>query len=97
MDALKDVIQLASAGKIREAGSNARNELAIGRALDIGNAIPPEFRAAGIDFQRAANDFADIAARASEPPDAADWPKLMNGLAKIATQCNACHAAFRIK
>jgi hypothetical protein len=86
-----------AAGKTKEAGAFARKEMAIGQGLGIGRHMPAEFREMGFGFHRAADDFARIAAETPEPPDAAGWSKLINGLAQVTAQCNGCHAAFRVK
>jgi hypothetical protein len=96
MNTLNDVIQLMAAGKVREAGAHARKELAVGKALGVEQEMPPVFSVVLLDLHRAAEEFASIA-EGPEPPDAAGWAKLTNALAKITTQCNACHAAFRIR
>ena len=97
MNALNDVVQLMSEGKIREAGSTARKEMAIGQGQGFGRYMPPEFREMGFEYHRTADDFARIASEVPEPPDAAGWSKLVDGLAKITVRCNACHAVFRVK
>jgi hypothetical protein len=97
MNALNDVVQLMSEGKIREAGSTARKEMAIGQGQGFGRYMPAEFREMGFEYHRAADDFARIASEVPEPPDAAGWSKLVDGLAKITVRCNACHAVFRVK
>ena len=96
LTSLNDVIQLMSEGRVREAGTVA-NEMAIGKGMGFGRFMPPEFREMGFEFHRAADDFANVTAGLSEPPDAAAWSKTMNGLAQITMRCNACHAAFRVK
>lgn len=95
MNALNDVVQLMAQGKIREAGSTARKEMAIGQGQGFGRYMPPEFREMGFEYHRAADDFARIASEVPEPPDAAGWSKLVDGLAKITVRCNACHASSR--
>ena len=97
MNALNDVVQLMAQGKIRDAGSTARKEMAIGQGQGFGRYMPPEFREMGFEYHRAADDFARIASEVPEPPDAAGWSKLVDGLAKITVRCNACHAVFRVK
>jgi hypothetical protein len=97
MNALNDVVQLMAEGKIREAGSTARKEMAIGQGQGFGRYMPAEFREMGFEYHRAADDFARIASEVPEPPDAAGWSKLVDGLAKITVRCNACHAVFRVK
>ena len=97
MNALNDVVQLMAQGKIREAGSTARKEMAIGQGQGFGRYMPPEFREMGFEYHRAADDFARIASEVPEPPDAAGWSKLVDGLAKITVRCNACHAVFQVK
>jgi hypothetical protein len=97
MTSLNDVIQLMSDGKVREAGTLARNEMAIGKGMGFGRFMPPEFREMGFEFHRSADDFARITAEISGPPDAAGWAKAMSGLAQITMRCNGCHAAFRVK
>lgn len=97
MNALNDVVQLMAQGKIREAGSTAHKEMAIGQGQGFGRYMPPEFREMGFEYHRAADDFARIASEVPEPPDAAGWSKLVDGLAKVTVRCNACHAVFRVK
>ncbi len=97
MNALNDVVQLMSEGKIREAGSTAHKEMAIGQGQIFGRYMPTEFREMGFEYHKAADDFARIASEVPEPPDAAGWSKLVDGLAKITVRCNACHAVFRVK
>ena len=97
MNALNDVVQLMAQGKIREAGSTARKEMAIGQGQGFGRYMPPEFREMGFEYHRAADDFARIASEVPEPPDAAGWSKLVDGLAKVTVRCNACHAVFQVK
>jgi hypothetical protein len=97
MTSLNDVIQLMSAGKIREAGAVARSEMAIGKGMGIGRFMPPEFREMGFDFHRSADDFARATAEIAEPIDAAGWAKAVDGLAQITARCTACHATFRVK
>jgi hypothetical protein len=97
MMSLDAVVQLMAAGKIKDAGTLARKEMAIGQGLGIGRHMPPEFRDMGFEFHRAADDFARITAEAAEPPDGAGWLRLMNGLAHVTMQCNGCHGAFRVK
>ena len=97
MNSLDNVLQLMAAGKTKEAGTFARKEMAIGQGLGIGRYMPAEFREMGFGFHRAADDFARLAAETPEPPDAAGWSKLINGLAQVTAQCNGCNAAFRVK
>ena len=97
MNSLNNVVQLMSEAKIREAGSTARKEMAIGEGQGFGRYMPPEFREMGFEYHRAADDFARIASEVPEPPDGTGWSKLVDGLAKITVRCNACHAVFRVK
>ncbi len=97
MNALNDVVQLMAQGKIRDAGSTARKEMAIGQGKGFGRYMPQEFREMGFEYHKAADDFARIASEVPEPPDAAGWSKLVEGLAKITVRCNACHAVFQVK
>lgn len=97
MFSLNEVIQLMADGKMREAGVLARKEMAIGKGMGFGRYMPQEFRELGFAFHQAAGEFADTTAALPQPPDAAGWPKALNGLAKITMQCNGCHAAFRVK
>ncbi len=97
LNSLNDVMQLLAAGKIHEAGATARKEMAIGQGRGFGRYMPQEFREMGFEFHRAADDFSKIASDVSEPPDAAGWSKLVDGLAKITVRCNACHSVFRVK
>ena len=71
--------------------------MAIGQGQVFGRYMTQEFREMGFEFHRAADDFSRIASDVSEPPDAAGWSKLVDGLAKITVRCNACHAVFRVK
>jgi cytochrome c556 len=97
MNALDDVIRQLAQGKIRAAGATAQSEMAIGQGLGFGRYMPQEFRELGFSYHQAAGDFARLANDVPEPPDAAGWTKIAGGLAKITTQCNSCHAAFRVK
>jgi hypothetical protein len=97
MTSLNDVIQFMAAGKIREAGSVARSEMAIGKGAGIGRFMPPEFREMGFDFHRSADDFARLTSELAEPLDAAGWARAAQGLAQITARCTACHATFRVK
>jgi hypothetical protein len=97
MISLDGVVQLLAAGKIKQAGDLARKEMAIGQGLGIGRHMPREFREMGFEFHRAADDFSRIAGEVPEPPDAAGWSKLLDGLAKVTMQCSGCHGAFRVK
>ncbi len=97
MNALNNVVQLMAEGKIHEAGATARKEMAIGQGRGFGRYMPQEFREMGFEYHRAADDFARVASDVAQPPDAAEWSKLVNGLAKITVRCNACHAVFRVK
>lgn len=97
MTSLDGVLQLVAAGRIKEAGTVARKEMAIGQGLGIGRHMPPEFREMGFEFHRAADDFARTTAAVTEPPDAAGWAMLVKGLAEITTRCSGCHAAFRVR
>ncbi len=97
MTTLNSVIELLAGGKVREAGTLARNEMAIGKGMGIGRYMPQEFREMGFSFHRAADDFARVTTGLSEPPDAAGWAKAMNGLAQITAHCAACHGTFRVK
>lgn len=97
MVSLDGVVQLLAAGKTKQAGDLARKEMAIGQGLGLGRYMPREFREMGFEFHRAADDFSRIAAEVPEPPDAAGWSKLMDGLAKVTMQCSGCHGAFRVK
>ncbi len=97
MNALNAVVQLMAEGKIHQAGATARKEMAIGQGHGFGRYMPQEFREMGFEYHRAADDFARIAADVPEPPDAAGWSKLVEGLAKVTVRCNACHSVFRIK
>ena len=96
-NALNGVVQLMAEGKIHEAGSTARKEIAIGQGHGFGRYMPQEFREMGFESHKAADDFFRIASEVPEPPDAAGWSKLVDGLAKITVRCNACHAVFRVK
>ena len=49
-NSLNNVVQLMSEGKIREAGSTARKEMAIGEGQGFGRYMPPEFREMGFEF-----------------------------------------------
>lgn len=97
MTSLDNVIQLMSAGRIREAGSVARTEMSFGKGKGLGRYMPPEFREMGFSFHQAADDFARISADSPEPPDAAAWAKAVSGLSQITARCNACHSTFRVK
>ncbi len=97
MNALNNVVQLMAEGKIHEAGTTARKEMAIGQGRGFGRYMPQEFREMGFEYHRAADDFARVASDVAQPPDAAEWSKLVEGLAKITVRCNACHAVFRVK
>ena len=97
MTTLNSVIELLASGKVREAGTLARNEMAIGKGMGIGRYMPQEFREMGFGFHQAADDFARATAALSEPPDAAGWAKAMEGLAQITAHCAACHGTFRVK
>jgi hypothetical protein len=97
MNSLNNVVQLMSVGKIREAGSTARKEMAFGQGRGFGRFMPPEFREMGFGFHKAAGDFARTAEEVPEPPDAAGWTKLVTGLADITARGNSCHAMFRVK
>ena len=97
MNALDDVIRQLAQGKTRAAGATAQSEMAIGQGLGFGRYMPQEFRELGFSYHQAAGDFAKLTNDLPEPPDAAGWTKIVGGLANITTQCNACHAAFRVK
>jgi len=97
MTTLNSVIELLASGKVREAGTLARNEMAIGQGLGIGRHMPQEFREMGFGFHKAADEFASATAGMSEPPDAAGWTAAMKGLAQITAHCAACHGTFRVK
>ena len=97
MNSLNDVIQLLAEGKLQEAGSLARKEMAIGAGLGFGRYMPPEFRELGFEYHRSADEFATLTAGISETPDTAAWGRVMNGLGQITMRCNACHSMFRVK
>ena len=97
MNSLNDVVKLMAEGKVREAGLTARKEMAIGQGHGFGRYMPPEFRGMGFEYHKAADDFARIASEVPEPPDAAGWSRLVDGLAKITVRCNSCHAVFQVK
>ena len=71
MTTLNGVIELLAGGKVREAGTLARNEMAVGKGMGIGRYMPQEFREMGFSFHRAADDFARVTTGLSEPPDTA--------------------------
>jgi hypothetical protein len=97
MTSLDGVLQLVAAGRIKEAGTLARKEMAIGQGLGIGSHMPREFREMGFEFHRAADDFARVTAAVSDPPDQEGWKALVKGLAGITMQCNGCHGAYRVR
>lgn len=97
MNSLNDVIQLLAEGKIQEAGSLARKEMAIGAGLGFGRYMPPEFRELGFEYHRSADEFATITTGIPEAPDSAAWGKVVNALGQITMRCNACHSMFRVK
>ena len=66
--------------------------MAIGQGQAFGRYMPSEFREMGFEYHKAADDFARIASEVPEPPDAAGWSKLVDGLAKVTVRCNAGHS-----
>jgi hypothetical protein len=97
MTTLNSVIELMAAGKFRDAGALARNEMAIGKGMGIGRYMPQQFRDMGFGFHKAADEFATVTAGLSEPMDAAGWAAATKGLAQITAHCAACHGTFRVK
>ena len=97
MNSLNEVILLMADGKMREAGSIARQEMAVPAGMGFGRYMPPEFRERGFEYHRSAAEFVSITAGIPEPPDSTGWAKVVNALGQITMQCNACHATFRVK
>lgn len=97
MTSLNDVVQLMAAGKIREAGTVASTEMAVGKGMGIGRYMPPEFRQMGMELHISAADFARTTASLAEPLDAAGWSMAASGLAQVTARCTACHATFRLR
>ena len=97
MNSLNDVVQLMSEGKIREAGSTARKEMAIGQGHGFGRYMPPEFREMGFEYHGRQTTLPVSPPRSRSRPMRTGWSKLVDGLAKITVRCNACHAVFRVK
>jgi hypothetical protein len=97
MALVNNVIRLMADGKVREAGSVVGDHVVIDKGLSFGHFMPPEFKKIGLEFHRATDDFAHLAADIPEPLDAAGYSKALNGFSKITSQCDSCHNVFRVK
>jgi cytochrome c556 len=97
MNSLDAVVRGLAEGKIREAGATAQKQMAVGQGRGFGRYMPDEFRQLGFAYHQAAGNFARVTEEVGDKPDAAGWAKIVGGLADITTQCNACHAVFRVK
>jgi len=97
--AINDILALAMAGKLAEAGARAEQDLGMAmmgrhRALPFdarpGPHMPPAMHQLGIDGHRAASAFARIAA-------SGDREKTLAALPTLTQACVACHYAYRLR
>ncbi|MEF8703809.1 MAG: cytochrome C [Candidatus Accumulibacter sp. UW26] len=97
--ALNEILGLVAAGKLKEAGELAEQELGTaamgkhrGQPFDArpGPHMPPAMHAIGMDGHRAASAFARLAA-------GGDRAQTIAALPSLTTACVSCHYAYRIR
>ena len=65
--------------------------------MGMGRFMPEEFRALGMGFHAAADEFAKTARAVSTPPTVADYQAVMSALGAVTTACRGCHDAFKVR
>ena len=68
-----------------------------GPALGLGEHLPEDFRAIGLEFRQASIAFAEQARNLPSEPSASDLQSLMGGFAEVTNACRSCHDSFRIE
>ena len=68
-----------------------------GKKPHVSQFVPPEFKAMGKNFHKAAAVFAKDAFGASNPPVASDYQKAFENIQQITSTCIACHDTWELK
>ena len=100
--ALDEMIEALSRGEVEKAGDIAEKRLgmtSMGRhgAAHLARFMPKSMQAIGTGMHRAASKFVIAAANAELEPDREAFRKVYAALHQITQNCNACHAAFRLR
>ncbi|MGC2857049.1 hypothetical protein ACM64Y_16370 [Novispirillum sp. DQ9] len=97
--ALEEMLGALAAGDVTTAGHVAEHRLGMSSLDNHGAAhmapmMPEGMRAIGTEMHRAASRFVTAAQDASV---GGDHPAVYAALRDITAQCNACHAAYRVR
>lgn len=97
--AIAQVQDALADGRFDAAGSIAEERLGMSSLASHGAShmapyMPQPMQVIGTQMHRAASQFALIAQEASVDQD---LPRALKGLSSVTAQCNACHAAYRIR
>ena len=96
---LNAILDMVAAGKIKEAGVLAEDELGVtamgkNRSLPVesrpGTHMPAAMHALGVEGHKAASEFARVAATG-------DRDKTVAALPKLTGACVACHFSYRVR
>jgi len=68
-----------------------------GIPVGVGQKMPDDFRLMGQAMHGSAEDMANAARAVGEPPTAADYQAVLEGVRGITGTCVACHATFRVR
>lgn len=68
-----------------------------GAGMGFGRYMPESFRAMGLAFHEAAQDFAVAARSVANPPTSGDYQAVLDALWNVTLNCRACHDSFRVE
>lgn len=100
--ALEEILGHLASGETEAAGTAAEQQLGLSSLDDHGAAhlasmMPPAMQATGTEMHKAASRFAQVAQDAEVQQTYAAQQKVFGALQDITAQCNACHAAYRLR
>lgn len=100
--ALEDMLAALALGDVAAAGAVAETRLGMSSLDSHGAAhmapmMPAPMQAIGTAMHRAASRFVTVAQDADVAASYAAQQEVFAALRDITTQCNACHAAYRIR
>lgn len=100
--ALEDMLAALALGDVAAAGTVAETRLGMSSLDSHGAAhmalmMPAPMQAIGTAMHRAASRFVTVAQDADVAASYAAQQEVFAALRDITTQCNACHAAYRIR
>lgn len=100
--ALEEILGFLALGEVNAAGTVAEQRLGLASLDDHGAAhlagfMPDSMQAFGTQMHKAASRFTQAAQNADVERTYESQQKVFDALRDITTQCNACHAHFRIR